>query len=178
MFKTLIHALLLAAFVGLGAPAVAQPLVAGKDYRVLQPVQPDIEVRRVPAVFRESWLPHTRLFYTLEAMGQLDRLHDDVFKAIHEQKTDLGDLGRMQAWVGKNGIDPKQFAEVYGSFGVDSRVQRAIQMSKAYQLSGTPSLVVNGRYLTSPSMTQGQERTFQVIEQIAAQIRSGALPAK
>ena len=84
----------------------------------------------------------------------------------------------MQAWVGKNGIDPKQFAEVYGSFGVDSRVQRAIQMSKAYQLSGTPSLVVNGRYLTSPSMTQGQERTFQVIEQIAAQIRSGALPAK
>jgi thiol:disulfide interchange protein DsbA len=111
-------------------------------------------------------------------MGQLDRLHDDVFTAIHEQKVDLGDLAKMQAWVGKRGVDPKQFAEVYGSFGVDSRVQRAIQMSKAYQLSGTPSLVVNGRYLTSPSMTQGHERTFQVIEQIAAQIRSGALPAK
>jgi thiol:disulfide interchange protein DsbA len=60
---------------------------------------PDIELRRVPAVFRESWIPHTRLFYTLEAMGQLDRLHDEVFKAIHEQKTDLGDLARMQAWV-------------------------------------------------------------------------------
>ncbi len=214
MLKTLIRAGLLAAFLGLGVAAVAQPLVPGKDYRVLQPAQPvdnpkrievieffwygcphcydmqpalkawlkkkpaDIEVRRVPAVFRESWIPHTRLFYTLEAMGQLDRLHDEVFKAIHEQKTDLGDLARMQAWVAKRGVDPKQFGEVYGSFGVDSRVQRSIQMSKAYQLSGTPSLVVQGRYLTSPAMTQGHERTFQVVEQLAAQSRAGNAPAK
>jgi thiol:disulfide interchange protein DsbA len=84
----------------------------------------------------------------------------------------------MQAWVGKRGVDPKQFAEVYGSFGIDSRVQRSIQMSKAYQLSGTPSLVINGRYLTSPAMTQGHERTFQVVEQLAAEIRSGSGPAK
>ena len=214
MFKTLIRAVLLAAFVSVGAPAIAQPLVSGKDYRALQPAQPvdnpkrievieffwygcphcadlqpalkawmktkaaDIELRRVPAVFRESWIPHTRLFYTLEAMGQLDRLHDEVFQSIHEQKTDLGDLAKMQAWVGKRGVDPKKFADVYGSFGIDSRVQRSIQMSKAYQLSGTPSLVVNGRYLTSPAMTQGHERTFQVIDQLAAQIRSGGAPAK
>jgi thiol:disulfide interchange protein DsbA len=67
---------------------------------------------------------------------------------------------------------------VYGSFGVDSRVQRSIQMSKAYQLSGTPSLVINGRYLTSPAMTQGHERTFQVVEQLAAEIRGGSGPAR
>jgi thiol:disulfide interchange protein DsbA len=138
----------------------------------------DIELRRVPAVFRESWIPHTRLFYTLEALGQLDRLHDEVFKAIHDQKTDLGDLARMQAWVGQRGVDPKKFAEVYGSFGVDSRVQRSIQMSKSYGLSGTPTLVVNGRYLTSPAMTNSHERTFAVIDQLAAQIRSGKAPAK
>lgn len=138
----------------------------------------DIEVRRVPAVFRENWIPHTRLFYTLEALGQLDRLHHEVFKAIHEQKTDLGDLGRMQAWVGKRGVDPKRFADVYGSFGVDSRVQRAIQMSKSYGLSGTPSLVVNGRYLTSPAMTQGHKRTFDVVDQLAEQIRRGTAPTK
>ncbi|MCE2949725.1 MAG: thiol:disulfide interchange protein DsbA/DsbL [bacterium] len=214
MLKTLIRAILLAGLVALGGPALAQPLVPGKDYRVLQPAQPvdnpkrvevieffwygcphcadlqpalkawmkqkspDIELRRVPAVFRESWIPHTRLFYTLEAMGQVDRLHDEVFKAIHEQKVDLGDLARMQAWVAKRGVDPKKFAEVYGSFGIDSRVQRSIQMSKAYQLSGTPSLVVHGRYLTSPAMTQGFERTFAVVEQLAAQVRSGNAPAK
>lgn len=214
MLNRLIHAILVAGLVALGTPAVAQPLVPGKDYRLLQPAQPvdnpkrievieffwygcphcadlqpalkawmtkkspDIEVRRVPAVFRENWIPHTRLFYTLEAMGHVDRLHDEVFKAIHEQKTDLGDLAKMQAWVARRGIDPKKFAEVYGSFGIDSRVQRSIQMSRSYQLTGTPSLVVNGRYMTSPAMTQGFERTFAVIEQLAEQIRSGKAPAK
>ncbi|MBC7780888.1 MAG: thiol:disulfide interchange protein DsbA/DsbL [Proteobacteria bacterium] len=138
----------------------------------------DIEFRSVPAVFRESWIPHTRLFYTLEAMGQREKLHEEVFKAIHEQKMELEDLARMQAWVAKRGVDPKQFAEVYNSFGVQSRVQRSIQMSKSYGLSGTPTLVVNGRYLTSPAMTQSHERTFAVIDQLAAQIRSGNAPSK
>jgi protein dithiol oxidoreductase (disulfide-forming) len=140
--------------------------------------KPDVEFRQVPAVFRESWIPHTRLFYTLEAMNLLPKLHAEVFKAIHEQKTELADLAQMQAWVAKRGVDPKQFAEVYNSFGIQSRVQRSIQMSKAYGLSGTPSMVVNGRYLTSPAMTQGHERTFVVIDQLVAQIRAGTAPTK
>jgi thiol:disulfide interchange protein DsbA len=138
----------------------------------------DIEFRNVPAVFRESWIPHTRLFYALEAMNLIDKLHDEVFKAIHEQKNELADLAKMQAWLGKQGVDTRQFGEVYNSFGVQSRVQRSIQMSKSYGLSGTPSLVVNGRYLTSPAMTQGFDRTFMVIDQLAAAIRSGKPPSK
>ncbi len=140
--------------------------------------KPDVEFRHVPAVFRESWIPHTRLFYSLEAMNLLPKLHDEVFKAIHEQKAELSDLAQMQAWLAKRGVDPRQFAEVYNSFGVQSRVQRSIQMSKSYGLSGTPTLVVNGRYLTSPAMTQGHERTFAVIDQLIAQIRAGQSPAK
>jgi len=159
-----------------GCPHCADLQPALKTW--LKKKAPDIEFRSVPAVFRESWIPHTRLFYTLEAMGLLDKLHEEVFKAIHEQKVDLGDLAKMQAWVGKRGFDAKQFGEVYNSFGVQSRVQRAIQMSKSYGLSGTPTLVVNGRYLTSPAMTQGLDRTFAVIDQLAAQIRAGSPPAK
>jgi len=138
----------------------------------------DVAFRSVPAIFRDSWVAHAQLFYSLEAMGLVDRLHAGVFRAIHEQKTDLGDLARMQAWLGRQGVDTRQFAEVYGSFGVKSRTQRSVQMSRAYGLSGTPSLVVNGRYLTSPAMTQGLERTFVVIDQLIAQARSSASPAR
>jgi thiol:disulfide interchange protein DsbA len=138
----------------------------------------DVAFRSVPAIFRDSWVAHAQLFYSLEAMGLLDRLHTEVFRAIHEQKTDLSDLARMQAWLGRQNVDTKQFAEVYGSFGVKSRTQRSVQMSRSYGLSGTPSLVVAGRYLTSPAMTQGLERTFAVIDQLIAQLRSGNAPGK
>lgn len=138
----------------------------------------DVAFRSVPAIFRDSWIAHAQLFYALEAMGLVDRLHAEVFRAIHEQKADLGDLSRMQAWLARQGVDTKQFAEVYGSFGVKSRTQRSAQMSRAYGLSGTPSLVVNGRFLTSPAMTQGLERTFVVIDQLLAQLRAGAAPGK
>lgn len=138
----------------------------------------DVAFRSVPAIFRDSWVAHAQLFYSLEAMGRVDRLHSEVFRAIHEQKADLGDLSRMQAWLAKQGVDTKQFAEVYGSFGVKSRTQRSVQMSRSYGLSGTPSLAVAGRYLTSPAMTQGLERTFAVIDQLAAQLRAGTAPGK
>src|SRR6476646_6516098 len=44
----------------------------------------DVEFRRIPSVFQENWIPFARIFYTHEAMGLVDKLHHDVFAAIHE----------------------------------------------------------------------------------------------
>ena len=135
----------------------------------------DVEFRRVPAVFSDSWIPLTWTYYTLEAMGIVDKLHYDVFDAIHEQKVRLSDQKVLFDWVAKQGVDANKFAETYNSFGVKSRGMRSIEMTRAYDIPGTPALTVDGKYLVAPSMilkpdktTVDYERYFQVLDQVIA----------
>lgn len=138
----------------------------------------DVEFRRVPAVFADSWIPLTWTYYTLEAMGIVGKLHYDVFDAIHEQRIRLSDSKVLFDWVAKQGVDAKKFAETYNSFGVKSRGMRSIEMTKAYDIPGTPALTVDGKYLVAPSMilksdktTVDYERYFQVLDQVIAMAR-------
>ena len=138
----------------------------------------DVEFRRVPAVFSDSWIPLTWTYYTLEAMGIVDKLHYDVFDAIHEQKVRLSDQKVLFDWAAKQGVDANKFAETYSSFGVKSRGMRSIEMTKAYDIPGTPALTVDGKYLVAPSMilkpdrtTVDYERYFLVLDQVIAMAR-------
>jgi thiol:disulfide interchange protein DsbA len=135
----------------------------------------DVEFRRVPAVFSDSWIPLTWTYYTLEALGIVDKLHYDVFDAIHEQKIRLSDQKVLFDWAAKQGVDASKFAETYNSFGVKSRGMRSIEMTKAYDIPGTPALTVDGKYLVAPSMilkpdktTVDYERYFLVLDQVIA----------
>jgi thiol:disulfide interchange protein DsbA len=137
----------------------------------------DVEFRRVPAVLDKSWLPLTWTFYALDAMGQVDKLHDDVFTAIHEQKVRLADQQVLFDWVAKRGVDRQKFADTYNSFGVKNRGMRSIELTRNYDIPGTPALTVDGKYLIAPSMilkpdrTVDYERYFKVIDQVIAMAR-------
>ena len=120
----------------------------------------DVEFRRVPAVLGQSWIPLTQVFYTLEALGITEKFHHDVFAAIHKDKVRLQDPETLFDWVAKRGVDRKKFTDTYSSFGVRSRVQRAIEMSRTYGIPGTPALVVDGRYLTAPHLGLNQGQTL------------------
>jgi thiol:disulfide interchange protein DsbA len=138
----------------------------------------DVEFRRVPVVFNESWVPFARLYFTLEAMGLVDKLHREVFTAVHEQKLRLQDQKVLFDWVATKGVDRQKFADTYNSFTVQSRTQRAPDATKRYNVEFTPALVVNGRYLTAPSMTAtgnsiDYERFFKVLDQLIAMARKG-----
>lgn len=137
----------------------------------------DIEFRRVPAVLGQSWIPLTQTFFTLEAMGLTDKLHHEVFSAIHREKIKLQDPNALFDWVAKRGVDRKQFMDTYNSFGVRSRVQRAIDMTRNYDIPGTPAIVVDGRYLTAPhlGLARGDvlsyERYFKILDHVIALAR-------
>lgn len=137
----------------------------------------DVDFRRVPAVFDNSWIPLTSTYYALEAMEIVDKLHYDVFAAIHEQKIRLSDQGVLFDWVAKHGVDRQKFAETYNSFGVKSRGMRSIEMTRTYDIPGTPALTVDGKYLVAPSMilradkTVDYDRFFQVLDQVIAMAR-------
>jgi thiol:disulfide interchange protein DsbA len=120
----------------------------------------DIEYRRMPTVFSESWLGLTRTYYALEAVGALERLHDDVFTAVHQKGINLGDRPILVDWAARNGVDARKLEDALDSFTVNTKTQRSVQLTRAYGITGTPSMVVAGRYLTAPSMTLNGDHTI------------------
>lgn len=133
----------------------------------------DIVVRQVPIAFNDSFVPQQRLFYALEAMGLLGKLHGKVFAAIHVEKQNLNKTESIVEWVGKQGVDKAKFTEHFSSFSVATKVARATQLQNAYKLEGVPALGVAGRFLTDGSMAKSMDRALTVVEFLAAQVRSG-----
>ena len=111
-----------------------------------------ITFRHVPAVFSKRMIPLAQLYYTLEETDNLGKLHAKVYDAIHRQGKNLSDRATIMDWASAQGVDMKKFEASYDSFSVGTRTQRAMQMTRNYRIPGTPYLVVNGRYLTGPSM--------------------------
>ncbi|HYA47663.1 MAG TPA: thiol:disulfide interchange protein DsbA/DsbL [Burkholderiales bacterium] len=118
----------------------------------------DAQFRRVPGILNEDWAVDARIFYTLEALGQVDRLHRPLFDAIHQQGGVRlrGDAFAkwVAEWLSKQGVDMKKYDELYRSFTVQTKTNRAIQMSRAYRLDGVPTLAVQGRYVIVASTTR------------------------
>lgn len=137
----------------------------------------DVDFKRVPAVFQDSWVPLTRAYYTIEAMGLVDKLHQEMFATLHKQRVQLRDANAIFDWAASKGIDRKKFADTYNSFGINGRTQRSIALTRGYDISGTPALAIDGKYLTAPSMTLKPDRTvdyerfFQVVDGLIAEAR-------
>jgi thiol:disulfide interchange protein DsbA len=198
-------------------PLHAQPPVADKEYKLINPPQKtesgkqievveffsyacphcsdfepylqswerrkpkDVAFRMVPMVFRDSWRPLAKLFYTLEAMGVLDKYHQAVFDSIHKQKQELFTDPAVIDWAVKQGMDKAKFEQVYNSFGIDAKVQRGVAMGKAYGVQFTPAMAVNGKYWTGPSMVASagsldMNRFFSVVDELIAMERGPAAP--
>ncbi|MDO9200853.1 MAG: thiol:disulfide interchange protein DsbA/DsbL [Hydrogenophaga sp.] len=105
-----------------------------------------VVVRRTPVAFNDAFVPLQRLYYALDAMGQVDALHEKVFRAIHVDKQRLNSSETITAWVTAQGVDREKFTGFFNSFAVAGKARRATQMQDAYQVEGTPSLGVGGRY--------------------------------
>ena len=136
-------------------------------------VPKDVAVRRVPVAFRDESAPQQRLYYALEAMGLVDKLHAKVFAAIHVEKKELNKGDAIADWVAKQGIDKTKFLEQYNSFSVATKASRATQLQNAYKIDGVPALGVAGRYWTDGSMAKSLERALQVVDHLVAGIRNG-----
>ena len=111
-----------------------------------------IVFKRVPVAFRDSFVPQQKLYYTLEALGEVERLHGKVFSAIHAERQALNTDALITDFIVKNGIDKKKFLDVYNSFGVQTKAKRATQLQADYKVDGVPMIAIGGRYITSPSI--------------------------
>jgi thiol:disulfide interchange protein DsbA len=136
----------------------------------------DVVVRRVPVSFRDDFAPQQRLFFTIEAMNLMESLHPKVFAAIHVEKLMLNTDASVLAWAEKQGVDKVKFNEVYKSFGVASKLKRAVQLQNDFKVEGVPSLGVAGRYYIDGSLAGSMDRALKVAESLIAQTRTNSAP--
>ena len=135
----------------------------------------DVRVTPVPAAFGGYWETYARAFFAAETLGVLEKSHEQMFNAIHVARQ-LG-LDATPEQIGKfyeqYGVDAKTFANTMKSFGVETKLSRAKQFATRSQIEGTPSIVVNGKYLVNVDQ-RGYEHMFNTVEHLAAQARAGA----
>lgn len=118
----------------------------------------DVQFRRVPGILNEEWAVDARIFYALEAIGEVERVHGALFNAIHQQGGVRlhGDVFAkwVADWLAKQKVDMAKYDAALHSFSVESKLRRAALMASAYRLDGVPALTVQGRYLVMASTSQ------------------------
>lgn len=130
----------------------------------------DVTFKKVPAIFRDSWAPGARIYYTLEAMGLLDKLNMAVFNAMLKEKINLNDEKLLFDWMAKQGVDRQKFADMYKSFGVDGKVRKAAEMTQEYGFGGVPVLIVGGKYM--PASVGTLQDMLRVVDGLIGKTRN------
>ncbi|MBC7803420.1 MAG: thiol:disulfide interchange protein DsbA/DsbL [Candidatus Parcubacteria bacterium] len=137
----------------------------------------DTQFRRVPAVFNERWAHDAAIYYAFEAMGSLDKLHRPFFEAIHKDRLKTDNPAALSEWLTRNGVDPRKLEAAMKSFGVQSKVKRATQLTAASRIDGTPALMVHGRYTISTEQGRSREGMLATADSLAGIVRK-SLPRK
>lgn len=131
----------------------------------------DVTFRKVPVAFRDDFMPHSQLFYALEAMGKGDALNEKVMYAMHKENKRLLTEPEIADWVASQGIDRNTFLATYRSFAVISKARAAKQMAEAYRIDGVPTIVMQGKYVTSPSIAGTKAKAILVMDYLEEKIR-------
>ena len=139
----------------------------------------DVVFKRMHALPGNSWIENATMFYTLESMGLLDKLHTKVFDAIHNDSVNLNAKATREQWLAKQGVDVGKFNDVEKSFAVQAKINSARQKTASYKVDGVPMIIVNGKYLTSNSHAKGDiSRIMVIVDQLVERSRKEAVASK
>lgn len=127
----------------------------------------NVQLVRLPAVWGDVPKMHARLFYTVEVLGK-PQLHGEVFREIHVRGNRLDTQEKIEAFFAARGVSKADFQKAYTGFAVETKLARAVELNRRYRITSTPTVVVNGKYVTDASMAGGEDKLFQVIGALAA----------
>lgn len=128
----------------------------------------DVVIRRVPVSFLQNPVVFQRLYFSLEAMNLVDKLHASVFAAVHDEHRNFNDAAAAADWVASKGGDRAKFLENFNSFTVANKATKASQLTNSYKIEGVPALGVAGRFLT-----EGTAKGLQTVEALVAEVKAG-----
>jgi thiol:disulfide interchange protein DsbA len=132
----------------------------------------DVSFRGIPAVWAEKMELHAKAYYTADALGVLDTMHPIIFQAMNVDGKALASEAEIAALFTANGVSEGDFTEAFNSFGVNSQVSQGIAVGKAAKVTGTPALMVNGKYHVSSRKAGGQAEMLEVVDYLVEQERA------
>ena len=123
----------------------------------------DAQFVRMPATLNRGWQLHARVFYTAEALGVLEEVHEELFREIHGNGNQLNTEESLVEFFGRYGVSEEQFMETFNSFAVQTRLRQSDNLVRRYRITGVPAVVVNGKYVTGADMAGGATQLFEVV---------------
>ena len=131
----------------------------------------DAYFRRIPAVFNERWAHDAAIYYAFESLGVLEKVHRPFFDSIHRDRLQTDNPAALREWLTRHDIDPKKFDATMKSFGVQSKLKRAMQLTTGARIDGTPALMVQGRYTISTEQGRSREGMLANAERLIPLVR-------
>ena len=132
----------------------------------------DVNFVRLPAMFGGPWDAHGQMFLTLEAMGVEHKVHAAVFNAIQKEGKRLTDKKDMADFLATQGVDKEKFLQTFDSFAIKGQIAKAKDLAKKYEISGVPTMVVDGKYRFDLGTAGGPEQALNVADQLIAKERA------
>ncbi len=133
---------------------------------------PYVQLVRLPATWNDTVKTHARIFYTIELLGK-PQLHAEVFREINVKGNRLDTPEKIQAFFASKGVPAAEFQKAYSSFAVESNLRKAEEMNKRYKITGTPTMVIAGKYVTDVGMAGSEDKLFQIVNELAAREKKG-----
>lgn len=133
----------------------------------------DVYFKRIPGLPRPDWAPMAKAYYAMETLGILEKLHTPLFDAIHKQKafSPTDEKAAIDFISKQGGLDRKKVEEAFNSFSTNTKLNRAAQFFRASGATGVPSLIIDGRYITSSTLAGGNEEALKVADYIISNVR-------
>ena len=140
--------------------------------RIEADLEKDTKVVKLPVALRDSWIPHAKLYYALKQMDKIDQVHNLIFEEIHLEDNRLNTEQQMIDFLGKHGNDTGEFIEKYNSFGTEARIKKASNLAKKYQINSVPTIIINGKFLTSGSYVSSYDELYSVVNLLVERERN------
>ena len=139
----------------------------------------DVYFKRVPGLPNASWAPMAKAFYAMETLGVGEKLHTKLFEAVHKTKTlNPTDEAAAIEWVtAQSGLDKLKVEQAFKSFSTNTSLNRAAQIFRASGATGVPTLVIDGKYITSATQAGGNEQALKVADYIIGNVRTDKVAA-
>lgn len=133
----------------------------------------DVELVKSPAMWRENMQTHARIFYAAKALDLPEKFHLRAFAMLNTEHKRLESEDEIAALFAEFGVEREKFDKVFNSFGVSSQVQQADARARGFKITGTPELIVDGRYRIATGSAGGQAEMLEVANYLIDKIRSG-----
>lgn len=126
----------------------------------------NVKFKKVPAIFSARWEFHAKAFYTMEALDVPEEAYENFFRALHVERRQISNLSQLSAHLKPYDKTEEQVEASFNSFEVDSNLRAAKKITQQSGAKGVPALIVDGKYLTSETISGGTQQMFSIVDQL------------